>query len=252
MPFSVFNSQREIGENPLDSESGTPYAIYNTSKCARQSNAKSFVSTWGGARNRADRVSDSITAAQASGLIDAAQRAWTIGLPLNRHVTIQWTRAGIADREAAAATGAFLTLVRDWLRKRGGQLAYVWVRENDKGDGAKGSHVHILMHIPSGAPWTYWRSRHWLERVTGKPYRKGVIHTARIAGTVKACTMAPERYLSNLAAVVGYVIKGASERAAKALDLERRACGGLIIGKRMGWSQNIGHSSVSSDWPLGA
>ena len=171
MPVIARMSAREIGVNSPNLETGTLCAFSNSPKSERTFNAKPSFSTWGGARNRADRASNCVTLAQASRVILAAQRAYGIGLPLNRHVTLQWTRAGIEDFEAATATGAFLTLVRDWLRKRDGQFAYTWVRENDEGDGSKGSHVHILMHLPASTEWTYWRSRRWLERVTGRLMR---------------------------------------------------------------------------------
>ena len=113
----------------------------------------------------------------------------------------------------------------------------------------KGSHVHILMHVPLGAAWTYWRSRRWLERVTGRPYRKGVIHTSRIAGAVRAHVIAPERYLANLSVVVAYIVKGAAAGAATALELKRSQEGGRIVGKRVGWSQSLSRAVIE---PLNA
>jgi hypothetical protein len=242
-------------------ETGTPVAIYNNSKSdaafsgytdntvrvrvgiGTATNAGSADNTgnkqgWGGARNRGDRVSDSLSLHQAEGIVRAAHRACAIGLPFNRHVTIHWERAGVADAKAAGAIGAYLTLARDWLRKRGWGFAYSWVREN--GDD-KGSHVHILMHIdPAIAqPFTAMQRR-WLRRVTGKPYRKGVIRTSRIGGSVRAFETAPEAYQANLAVVVGYVLKGASQGAAMALGLDRLESGGSIIGKQAGWSVNVG------------
>jgi hypothetical protein len=46
-----------------------------------------------------------------------------------------------------------------------------------------------------------------------------------------------------LAAVVAYLLKGASAAAARALGLERLESGGLIIGKRSATSQNIGRAA---------
>jgi hypothetical protein len=162
-------------------------------------------------------------------------------MPLNRHLTIHWEAAGIPDCQAATATATFLTLARDWLRKRGGRFAWIFVREN--GDG-KGSHVHILLHCPSElARACSAMQRRWLRRVTGKPYRARIIRTARIGGTLTAAQTAPAVYAKNLAAVVGYLLKGASPEAARALGLMRVESGGSIIGKRAGTSQNIGRSA---------
>lgn len=238
----MFSSAIRVGETggyPLHPETGTALAIYTSSKSARCDDGKYGIAGHGGARNRADRMSDSLTLAQANGVIDAAHRATAMGLPLNRHVTIHWSRAGVADSKAAAATGAFLTLVRDWLRKRGQRTAHVWVRENDEGDGSKGSHVHILLHLPMGAPWTYWRLRRWVERITGQSYRKGVVRTTRIVGVAKGDTGMMLRYQSNLSAVVSYIIKGTAPDMARFLSLELVAPGGRICGKRAAFSQNI-------------
>ena len=159
MPFS--GSSREGGNVGIapSLETGMAVAIYNISKSAPPFDAEHGFSGWGGARNRADRVSDSLSLMQAKNIIEAAQYAAAIGLPFNRHVTIHWERAGVHDNRAAAATGRFLKLAGDWIAKRGPQfeynqrkskrlarIAWAWVREN--GDG-KGSHVHILMHLPT-------------------------------------------------------------------------------------------------------
>jgi hypothetical protein len=103
------------------------------------------LNTWGGARNSASRQSDSISLVKAVEVVEAAQRAIAIGRPFNRHLTVHWEKAGLTDAEAAGATGRLLKLIKDWLRRHGG-TAYTWVREN--GDG-KGSHTHILLHVPS-------------------------------------------------------------------------------------------------------
>lgn len=129
-----------------------------------------------------------------------------------------------------AATTAFLKAYRDWL---GGSTAYLWVREN--GDG-KGSHVHILAHLPVGRRWHGARARRWIERITGKPYRAGVIRTRRIAGAVE-----PQGalYAANLGTVLAYALKGVEPDAAVELAIEHEA-GGRVIGKRCGRSRNIG------------
>lgn len=135
-----------------------------------------------GSLRRVSRVP--LTVKQTAEIIEAARFAASIGLPLNRHLTIHWEAAGVPDSRAAAATAAFLTLARDWLRKRGAPFAWVWVREN--GDG-KGSHVHFLMHCrPALARGFAGMQRRWLRRVTGKPYRARVIRTVRIGGALTA------------------------------------------------------------------
>jgi hypothetical protein len=196
---------------------------------------------WGGPRNSARRTSDALTHNQAAQIIAAAQFAARVCLPLNRHLTIHWQAAGVPDCRAAAATAAFLALARDWLRKRRAPCAWAWVRENGVG---KGSHVHILLHChPELARAFSAMQRRWLRRVTGNPYRARIIQTARIGGTVNAAYSAPAVYAENLAAVVGYLLKGTLPEAARELGLARLEAGGSIIGKRCATSQNIGRAA---------
>ena len=183
----------------------------------------------GGARLRAGRTSDGLTLTKACQLIAATEMARSIGRPLNRHITVHWEAAGVADSGAAKATTAFLKYLREWL---GGRTAYVWAREN--GDG-KGSHLHILAHIPTGRRMNGVRSRRWIERITGRPYRPGTICTRRIAGSGDP---AGPVYAVNFGAALAYVLKGAAPDVAAALGIDHEP-GGRIIGKRCGTSRNI-------------
>lgn len=220
---------------------GTTLAIIPIAIGGATVSAKAGRNRWGGARNSASRTSDAVTLRQALGIIDAAQFAAQMGLPLNRHLTIHWDAAGVPDYEAAAATAAFLTLARDWLRKRDAPFAWAWVRENGEG---KGTHVHILLHCrPELARAFSGMQRRWLRRITGKPYRARVIRSARIGGTLTAAQSAPALYFKNLDTVVGYLLKGASPKAARIIGLTRSEPGGRIIGKRCATSENIGRGA---------
>ena len=274
MPFS--GSSRVGGNAGItpSPQTGTAVAIYNIPKSVSPFDAIHGFSGWGGARNRADRVSESLSLSQARNIIEAAQYAAAIGLPFNRHVTIHWERAGVSDNRAAAATGRFLKLAGDWVAKRNShsknnqlkskrpvRIAWAWVREN--GDG-KGSHVHILMHVATGlitgknGPRVHTDNtlekqrgglgnmpRRWLRSIAGNPYRSGTIKTQRIGGSTGAATTAPAVYSASLAAVVGYILKGACPAAARALGLDRLEPGGTIIGKRVATSQNVGRAARS-------
>jgi hypothetical protein len=176
---------------------------------------------------------------QAANIKAAAQFAAASGMPFNRHLTIHWQQAGIPDERAARATGRFLKLAGDWLNKRGKTAAWAWVREN--GD-RKGSHVHILMHLPAGTRIGNMQRR-WLRMITGQPYSASTVKTARIGGTAGAAYAAPVTYHANLATVVGYILKGASPAVGCELGLERLEAGGRIVGKRAATSQNIGRAA---------
>lgn len=220
---------------PALSEVGTPIAKKTSDRSARRPTTDTSPLDWGGARNSAARKSSGLSARQAMGIVNAARAAWQRGLAFNCHVTIDWSLLGVDDADAAKATGAFLTRVRDWLRKQGEPFAYAYVREN----GHKmGSHVHILAHMPPGYNWAYHRSLKWLEGVTGKPYRKGAIRTTRIRGTERGKITSINLYQCNLANVVDYLIKGVLPDVARVLH-RGHVFSGVIVGKRAGCSQNI-------------
>ena len=197
--------------------------------------------TWGGARNHGDRESASIKALKAVELVEAAQRASAIGLPFNRHLTVHWAKARLTDREAAAATGRLIKLIRDWARKRGGDVAHAWVRENGPG---KGSHTHILLHIPEGLSLSL--SRRWYRLATGWRGRvpKHAVKTVCIGGTARAGRSRSDWYQMNLARLLAYVLKGSNREAGLGLGLDAWDEGGSIIGKRIAISANL-----SSDRP---
>jgi hypothetical protein len=76
-------------------------------------------------RNSAARVSHSIKQHDAENILAAAHFAMQCDLPLNRFVKIHWQQARLAG-PAQLATLRFLKLVRDWMRLRNAQLAFVW------------------------------------------------------------------------------------------------------------------------------
>ena len=187
--------------------------------------------------SRLNRITGSLTHAQVAGVTAAAKHASLIGLPLNRHVTLRLERAGVADIGSVSAIGRFLTCLRDWLRKRGHFSAHVWVRERGP---VIGSHVHILLHLPSGVSLRGGRTRRWIEAVTGSKYVAGTVCTRRIGSVA---------YEANLGNLVAYLCKGASPNVAEELNLPRRKRGGSIVGKRAGWSQNVG-ATARARWRL--
>ena len=193
---------------------------------------------WGGARNRADRMSDRLTLEQCEKLIQAARFAELIGLPFNRHWIVHNERAGISPENGQAFVGRLLRLARSYVKRRGGQFAAIYCREN--GDG-KGEHVHILMHV-SPALSLLNKTATWV-RKAGGTYRAGVSRVATIGGSLKRLDPASEHYQANADMVLSYLLKGADELAAEALGLRKCAEYGWIMGKRCGASENIGSTA---------
>jgi hypothetical protein len=140
----------------------------------------------------------------------------------------------MSESEAAAATGRFVKLVRDWARKNGGSVPYAWIRETGAG---KGTHSHVLLHLPEGLRLN--RTRQWYKqavRLAGAVPKRAV-RSERIGGTVRCYEGGSEWYLSNLARLLAYLLKGSDEATAASLGLDRWGEGGRIIGKRLSISR---------------
>jgi hypothetical protein len=215
---------------------GTGFAIsYLTSGVA----ALSACSTGrGGARNRADRESHALTAAQIGNLKAAERHAEKIGLPFTRMISIHWQAAGVPLAGMAKATGRFTDLMAKALARHGSGTAWLWTHEGGEG---KGGHCHLLAHVPAAfVPVLMRLQKGWLRKITGKPYRARVIHSRPIGGRLGLEVGNPDLHASNLEAALAYLLKGASPEAASRCGIGRLEPGGHIIGKRCGTSQNIG------------
>ena len=192
----------------------------------------------GGARNRADRESHALTAAQIGNLKAAERHAVSIGLPFTRMISIHWQAAGVPLAGMARATGRFTDLMVKALARHGRCTAWLWTHENC---GPKGGHCHLLAYVPADlVPVVMALQRGWLRRITGQPYRARVIHSKPIGGRLGLETGNPDLHAINLEAALAYVLKGASSEAASQFALGRLEPGGRVIGKRCGTSQNIG------------
>lgn len=224
---------------PPITETGTALAInYLTSGVAALSAGGTGR---GGARNRADRESHALTAAQIGKLKAAERHAEKIGRPFTRALCIHWEAAGVPLEGMAKATGRFTDLMTKALSRHGSPTAWLWVHENAPGNGHdKGGHCHLLAHVPADlVPVITGLQRRWLRSITGKPYRARVIHSKPIAGRLGMETGNPDLHAVNLEVALAYIMKGASPEAASQFGLERLEPGGRVIGKRCGTSQNI-------------
>ncbi|HEY0959757.1 MAG TPA: hypothetical protein VGE05_10875 [Novosphingobium sp.] len=192
----------------------------------------------GGARNRADRESYSLTAAQIGNLKAAERHAEKIGLPFTRMISIHWEAAGVPLAGMAKATARFTDLMAKAIARNKHRTAWLWTHENC---GPKGGHCHLLAHVPADlVPVLMALQRGWLRRITGKPYRARVIHSKPIGGRLGLEAGNPDLHAVNLEAALAYVLKGASPEAVSQFALDRLEPGGRVIGKRCGTSQNIG------------
>lgn len=182
--------------------------------------------------NRRTRRTTALSLKQAEGVIHAALHAERVGLPFNRHVTLRLEQVGVANADDVRAIGRFLKLFRDWLSSQGHSTAYAWVRESGY---VIGSHVHILLHVPPDVALTGSRSRKWMKLLTGGRYQRGAIRTKRLP---KAA------YAANLDNLLAYLCKGLAPADVAALGTGRHKPGGVIVGKRAGWSENVGQKAI--------
>lgn len=235
---SALFAEREAGIEP-NSKDGTALANkYPTLGVVAESAPRSRK---GGARNSAARQSHAITTSQIAELQAAERHARTIGLPFTRMTTIHWKAAGVPLGDMVKATGRFIDLLTKTLARHDCKTAWVWVHEN--GD-TKGWHCHMLFHLPAElAVRTTRLQRGWLRRITGSPYKRGVIHSKPIGGRLGDEDVAPEHHALNLAVAFGYLLKGANVEAGERFELKRLEPSGLVIGKRCGASQNIGRAA---------
>jgi hypothetical protein len=167
----------------------------------------------------------------------AERHAAKVGLPFNRMISIHWEAAGVPLSGMAKATGRFTDLMAKAIKRHRGATSWIWVHEN--GDG-KGGHCHLLAHVPADlAPVVTGLQRGWLRGITGRPYRRRVIHSKPVGGRLGLECGNPELHATNLEVAFAYVLKGASPEAAARFNLERLEPGGRVIGKRCSTSQNI-------------
>jgi len=169
---------------------------------------------------------------QAENLIAAAGYAVQLGVPLNRHVTIMWERAGIVGR-VQDYQREFLQLMSKWLIYHGTRPAYCWAIENGQ---LNGLHGHIVAHVPP-ALFKAFRVmlNRWLTRLGGSVDR-GTIKVTRVRyGTRDG------HQLNAIKGLVKYILKGLEHQAGELIGVRVNPyAAGMVVGKRIGFSQSLG------------
>lgn len=190
----------------------------------------------------ARKLSSEIELTTALDVRAALCHAIHLGLPPNRHLTINLDAAGAAD--PIAAIGQFLKLLWDAARKHGFTICYVWVRETAP---VVGDHIHILLHVPDKPKWFAKRRRRWLT-LSGLSHVKGVTRTNVIRGcrqNRQGDLISPALYAVNLRNLERYLLKYCSPDVQQALGIaDHGPC--LVTGKRVSISQNLHRKARSS------
>lgn len=163
----------------------------------------------GGARNRKDRTSWQLTNKQCQLIIERSFDAWDVGLPLNRFITLAWGLAGIDPCDAVRATGHFITMAREWMRRHRYPMPWVWVQERG---ATLGQHVHILLHVPAELDLLFRpMPARWAKKIAGQGYRSGTVDSQRLREAYTAETD-PELYRARVLGKLHYMLKCAPER----------------------------------------
>lgn len=174
------------------------------------------------------RKSHFINRRPAVNLHHAARYSEKIGLPLNRLITINFTLAGCAPEQATKLLQKLIAQrFAPWLRRTARAKidippTYVWCMEAAGGQIA----AHVLLHMPT--PMMQEFRKHlleWLSGLLGKVHLDAsVLHIQNV---------------DNLVGAKRYVLKGIDPVWAAHLAVNA-VPQGLVIGKRSGFSRNLG------------
>jgi hypothetical protein len=217
-------------------ERGREGSFASNTRARGQSNVrKPDKGSWGGSRNRKDRVTTALRQEHAEGILRAIALAELNGMPLNRFWTVNYEWAGIDDKDGAVFIGKLLAQLHRYARAREGRFAAVWVREIGIKNGA---HVHIALHFPTGWKLSGHLPRKWIKAAGGR-YRAKVSDMRAIGGRLDCDLNNPQHYWANVEAMGNYMVKSSADTVADELGLALRKWGGRIVGKRWGRTQNI-------------
>lgn len=174
-----------------------------------------------------ERTSCHIKRRPAVNIHHATRYAQRLGLPLNRAVTINFD---LTECNPARASHAFRKLLTQrfapWLRRsrdvrKHVPPTYVWTLECPRGHTG----VHWLVHVPRRMYGAFnQRLTEWLTSLLGAPPEPGAIKIQRIR---------------NMIGLRHYVLKGTEPIWAAHLGV-RHVDQGMTVGKRSGFSRNLG------------
>ena len=230
-------ADKETAEISGSAKTGTACAIYtNVPSCEHSQPRDEAKGSWGGLRNSALRTSEVLNDRQVEALLEAARYAIAAGRVFQRHWTIHYGKAGIAPQDGARFVSKLLDQVSKQAKREGGEMTALWVRERASG---KGEHLHVLLHLPA-AMRLQGRTRRWIVAAGGN-WQPGISKVRIIGGRLSKGSGSCEAVVrENAANVVRYLLKAADSETGERLSLPKSGKGGTIIGKRCGWTQNIG------------
>jgi len=175
------------------------------------------------------RHTNRLSRKQCNNIAIARNHASAIGQPLNFVATIHWAVAdgdGMADKRLQN----LFELTRHWFSRRGAEFTCTWVME--AAIGGKDVHTHLAFHLPDQIDDAdledYWRDR------LGRAYEK--VLDFKLAHSDGYGVLGWQRYM----------FKEASPKTRKMYCVpdKFRAQKGLVVGKRAGFTQNLGPAAI--------
>jgi len=175
-----------------------------------------------------------ITLPQATNIIEAADFAKLIDLPLVAHLTIHWSLTDANDDPHGTLFAKLREGLNKWLHRGRIAFAAAWCRERQSGGQSDVVHCHLLFHLP-----VEYRTAARLLEVEAAIGRLVRLHGGAISHE-KATNL---RVHDNPDGK--YLIKGGGPKVWRLFRLrkEHRRLQGIIHGKRCGTTQNIGRSA---------
>ena len=179
---------------------------------------------WNGGTNRVTRHINRRPAVNAH---HASRFSEAIGLPLNRFVTVNFTCTACAPNETSHTFRKLLAeRFAPWLRRTarnrvGVPPTYIWTIEA----GGNQSAAHWLVHVPRGLQRAFEaKLGEWLTSLLGSDPDFGAVQVKPI---------------HNLIGARRYALKGVDPAWGPHLGI-RPSDQGVVIGKRSGFSRNLG------------
>jgi len=169
---------------------------------------------------------------QCNQMAIARNHAYATDRPLNFVATIHWAVAdgdGLADKRWQK----LIEITRHWFSRRGTEFSCVWVME--AATGGKDVHTHLTFHLPDHIDAdeleNYWRDR------LGRAYEN--VLDFKPAHTDGYGVIGWQRYMFKEASPKTRKMYGVPSNINKF-----RAQHGLVVGKRAGFTQNLGPKAI--------
>jgi len=171
----------------------------------------------------------------AENIIQAIGFSNQIGLPLKCFLTISWEHAQAVGR-VHNIQGQWLERYIKWIHYYRSTGAYIWSIEQGR---VWGYHSHFLIHVPPKLFRSFKKIvPNWID---GDVDQSGPAKTFDIQKINSGYGLAQ---LNPLKGVTRYLLKAANDEAAEILSIRQEPQkAGIVVGKRVGTSQNIGRGA---------